>query len=85
MLTAVHGVFQDGKIILVETPENVSDDTPVVVTFLTPTIYLSDHGINQAQAAELRERFATFSEDWDSPEMAVYDDYDTAKTKLSSG
>ncbi len=31
------------------------------------------------QAAEMRARLATFAADWDSPEMAIYDDYDAAK------
>jgi hypothetical protein len=35
-------------------------------------------GINDMQAADLRMRFTTFAEDWDSPEMNQYDDYDSA-------
>jgi len=82
MLTAVQGVYQDGQIFLAEKPQNVRDETPVVVTFLTPTMYLHDYGIDRAQAVELRERLATFAEDWDCPEMDVYDDYDVSKAKL---
>jgi hypothetical protein len=35
-------------------------------------------GIDEKQAADLRARLATFTEDWDSPEMNLYDDYDSA-------
>jgi hypothetical protein len=85
MLTAIQGVYQNGKIVLAEEPENVREDTPVVVTFLTRAIYLREYGIEQAQASELRERLATFAEDWDSPEMDVYDDYDAVKAGLPTG
>ena len=37
------------------------------------------HGINEEQAASLRQRLSAFIEDWESPEMAVYDDYDESK------
>lgn len=37
-------------------------------------VSLEDHGIDVSQAAELRSRLQTFSEDWDRPEMAIYDD-----------
>jgi uncharacterized protein (DUF433 family) len=43
---------------------------------------LRAQGINEAQAAELRARPATFAEDWGSPTMEMYDDYDTAKPRL---
>lgn len=83
MLTAIQGIYRDGKIQLAEAPRNVSDNTPVIVTFLTPDkIDLSVRGIDEAQAADLRTRLTTFAEEWDSPEMDVYDNYDAAKTNL---
>ncbi|SRR6266498_3615408 len=36
---------------------------------------LRGHGIDPSQAANLRASFATF-EDWNDPEMEIYDDYD---------
>jgi uncharacterized protein (DUF433 family) len=45
-------------------------------------IELRAQGINEAQAAELRARLATFEEDWESPAMEMYDDYDAAKLRL---
>lgn len=49
-----------------------------------PNILLSDYGIGPAQAAELRASFASFAEEWEHPEMDVYNDYDAAKTRLEA-
>jgi hypothetical protein len=83
MLKTIEGVYRDGKVELTEVPTDVRDETRVLVTFLEPeTIDLRSRGIDEAHAAELRARLATFAEDWDSPEMAMYDDYDAAKAHL---
>ena len=47
-------------------------------------IDLRECGINEAQAAELRARLACFAEDWESPEMDIYDNYDEEKAKLQT-
>ncbi len=39
-------------------------------------------GIDRVHAADLRARLAAFAEDWDSPEMEVYDHYDAAKSPV---
>ena len=36
-------------------------------------IYLQSRGINREQAANLRARLQSFAEDWNCPEMDVYD------------
>jgi hypothetical protein len=41
---------------------------------------LRAHGISHEQAAELRARLMPFAEDWEQPEMDVYDNYDAAKS-----
>ncbi len=83
MLTAIQGIYRDGKIQLTEAPRNVRDDTPVIVTFLTSgNIDLSARGIDEVQAADVRARLITFAEEWDSPEMGIYDNYDAAKANL---
>ena len=83
MLVSVQGVYRHGKIELIEQPSNIRDDTRVVVTFLeSGLVDLRTRGISEEQAAELRARLATFAEDWDSPEMSIYDNYDAAKAKL---
>ena len=45
-------------------------------------IDLRARGIDADSAAELRARLARFAEDWDSPEMAAYDHYDAAKSRM---
>ena len=83
MLRAIQGIYCDGKIQLTEVPRGVRDDTPVIVTFLTSgAIDLAARCIDEAQAADLRTRLTTFAEEWDSPEMDIYDNYDAAKTNL---
>ena len=43
---------------------------------------LSRRGIATHAAAELRASLQPFAEDWDSPEMSAYDDYDATKATL---
>lgn len=83
MLTTVEGIYHDGKIELSETPINIREGTHVIVTFLTSIhVDLRSRGINKTQAAELRARLSTFAEDWENPEMSIYDNYDEAKTNI---
>ena len=83
MLTSVQGIYRKGKIQLSQTPENVGDETPVIVTFLASgSVDLRQRGISNAQAKVLRAQLAAFAEDWDSPEMSVYDDYDANKSQV---
>lgn len=48
----------------------------VVVTFLSASepVDLAQRGIDAKQAVDLRARLAAFAEDWDRPDMDVYDD-----------
>ena len=83
MLVSIQGVYRRGRIELISQPSNVRDETRVIVTFLEPSpIDLRVRGIDESQAVELRARLATFADDWDSPEMSVYDDYDAARAHL---
>jgi hypothetical protein len=85
MVTAVQGVYRRGKVELIKAPNNLREDTPVLVTFVEPgNIDLRAQGIDEAQAADLRARLATFTDDWSSPEMDVYDDYDFVNAGLLS-
>ena len=82
MLTSVQGIYRKGKVELAEVPNNVPEETRVIVTFLeSGPVDLRSRGIDEAQAAELRARLAVFAEDWDSPEMSIYDHYDAVKAK----
>ncbi len=83
MLKSVTGIYRSGKVELVEVPVNMPDETSVIVTFLeSGLIDLQARGIDEVQAADLRARLQAFAEDWGSPEMAAYDDYDNVKAKL---
>lgn len=78
MLTTLQGVYRKGKIVLKNTPSDIPDETPVIVTFLgTEGIDLRARGIDEEQASALRAQLAAFAEEWDSPEMSVYDNYDS--------
>ena len=82
MLTSIEGTYRNGQIVLKEPPAQVQNETPVIVTFIgSDEIDLRAQGINQTQAAELRSSLAPF-EDWNEPEMDVYNDYDSAKASL---
>ena len=83
MLKSVEGIYRQGKIELVEPPADVRDETRVIVTFLGSShVDLQARGIGPEQAGKLRDRLKVFAEDWDSPEMDIYDDYDGAKARL---
>jgi hypothetical protein len=83
MLRTLEGIDRHGKVELAEVPKDVCDETRVLVTFLKPQATdIQASGTDEVHAAELRARLATFAEDWDSPELAVYDDYDAANARL---
>lgn len=83
MLNACVGTYRSGRIELKDAPKNVREGAPVIVTFLEPgSIDLRDRDIDENHAAELRAQLAAFAEDWDSPDMDVYNDYDAAKARL---
>ncbi|GAP98882.1 hypothetical protein [Leptolyngbya sp. NIES-2104] len=80
MLTSVEGVYRDGRVELKETPSDVPEGTSVIVTFArADDIDLQSRGIDRAQSEALRASLSTFVEDWDSPQMSIYDDYDAFK------
>ena len=58
---------------------------PTAVLGKVGSIDLRERGIDEAQAAEMRARLACFAEDWESPEMDIYDNYDEEKAKLQTG
>lgn len=80
MLT-VEGIYKDGKVELLEVVTDVKS-SKVLVTFVEDTdIDLQKLGINEEQAAELREKFAAF-DDWSDPALDIYNNYDDAKSNL---
>jgi hypothetical protein len=75
-------VYRKGRVELRERPANVAEESRVIVTFLeAAAVDLRTRGIAEAQAQELRDRLASFAEEWESAEMDAYDDYDAARAK----
>lgn len=73
MLKSTEGTYSDSWIELSERPDDL-EEACVVVTFL-PNMkpqQLSDYGIDEAQATDLRARLRTFEEDWDRSDMDGY-------------
>ena len=74
MSTTIEGIYRYGKVELSEIPSDMCKDTPVIVTFLpVNAIDLQKRGIDEAQAADIRARLVSFAEDWENPEMSIYD------------
>lgn len=70
----VEGTYKDGKVKLSEKPARINQ-ARVLVTFLTSTgVDLRARGISRRQAADLRARLRSMSEDWERPEMDIYDE-----------
>ena len=83
MHMSLEGVFRSGRVELTEPVSGIEDETRVIVTFLSPNyIELRGCGIPEEQAARIREQLASFAEEWESPEMDIYDDYDNLKRPL---
>ncbi len=73
MLRSFEGVYREGRIELLETPPS-NLEGKVIVTFVNAaSVDLVERGIDQQQADNLRQRLKSFAEDWDRPEMDVYD------------
>lgn len=74
MFKSVQGVYRAGKIELLEPPPEGAEGH-VIVTFLSNAgaVDLAQRGISPEQARDLRHRLSAFEEDWQRPEMDVYD------------
>ena len=82
MLTTIEGVYRDGRVELKSLPSDVAEEAKVIVTFIDADVDLTAHGIDRSIAEILRNNLATFADDWNSPEMSIYDNYDAAKSQL---
>jgi hypothetical protein len=74
MLKSVQGIYREGKVELLEPPPQGVEGR-VIVTFLAERkpVDLAERGVDRQQASDLRRRLAPFAEDWQRPEMDVYD------------
>lgn len=83
-MKSVEGRYHDGRIKLFELPGDVREEMRVIVTFVElGGVDLRRRGIGEADAETLRDTLAVFIEEWESPEMEDYDNYDAAKARDS--
>ena len=75
MVRSVEGIYRNGKVELIE-PLTEAEGSRVIVTWVGTAglVDLRERGIDENNAADLRRRLAPFAEDWDRPEMSVYDE-----------
>ena len=87
MVASLQGINRNGKIGLPEPPPSEVSEARVLVTFLPAVhpIRLADHGIDQEQAADLRGQLRAIAEDWERPEMDVYDEATCSPSNPYSG
>lgn len=84
-LTTIAGVYREGRIELAQQPTAMPDDTQVLVTFLAPNpVDLASRGVTTEEAEAIRSRLASFAEEWSSPEMSEYDNYDANREQLEA-
>ncbi len=74
-MKSIEGIYRDGKVELLE-PAPLDCEGRVIVTFLPTngTTDLASRGIDQEQAKDLKRRLSAFAEDWERPEMDIYDE-----------
>jgi hypothetical protein len=86
MLTRVEGIYRNGQVEWTEHPPDGVEGARVIVTFVeSGEIDLATEGIDRTEAEVLRGNLATFAEDWESPEMNIYDNYDAARIRSQAG
>ena len=75
MLQYVEGLYQEGKVELLETPKDVRE-ARVIVAFL-PADSTSEKKpqLTPAEIAELRWKLSAWEEDWNAPGMEAYDEF----------
>jgi hypothetical protein len=84
MIQTVEGVFRNGKVELLETPQGIQD-ARVIVTFLPATLGpVQDPDLTPEEEADLRGKLEAWEEDWNAPGMEAYDEYETRRRGVSS-
>lgn len=72
MLT-IEGTYKDGKVLLSEMPSELAESKVLVMFLNGQQIDLKERGIGKQQAHDLRNRLSSITEDWNMPEMDIYD------------
>ena len=79
MIQTVEGIFRNGKVELLEEPNNLQESR-VIVTFLPAAMGPEGElSFTPEEVDELRGKLAAWEEDWNAPGMEAYDDYETRR------
>jgi hypothetical protein len=80
MFPTVEGIFRNGKVELVETPENI-EEARVIVTFLPGAATAPPGGpdFTADELVELESKLESWQTDWNAPGMEAYDDYEARR------
>ena len=79
MFQTIEGVFRNGKVELLQSPENIQD-ARVIVTFLPEPIGSGESPtFTPEELADLQGKLAAWEEDWNAPGMEPYDDYEARR------
>lgn len=65
----VNGIYKNGQIELTQLPQGIKESAVSVIFY--PDVPLSELGIDENAAADLRYQFAAFT-DWEDPAMDIY-------------
>jgi hypothetical protein len=78
MIQTLEGVFRNGKVELLQVPENVRE-ARVIVTFLPEHIESDSQTLTPDEVADVRGKLEAWEEDWNAPGMEAYDDYEARR------
>ena len=78
MIQTVEGIFRNGRVELLEAPQDVQE-ARVIVTFLPVVAPGGEPTFTPEEFAELRGKLAAWEDDWHAPGMEAYDDYETRR------
>ena len=79
MNQTVEGIFRNGKVELLQEPENIHE-ARVIVTFLPDAIGPEGGpSFTPDEVADLRGKLAAWEEYWNAPGMEAYDDYEARR------
>ena len=81
MIQTVEGVFRDGKVQLLEEPANIREARVIVTLLPEANEPPSETSFTPEEVAELRGKLAAWEEDWNTPGMEQYDDYEARRRR----
>lgn len=74
MLQCIEGICRNGKVELLETPEDVHEARVIVAFLPADSSQKKKPQLTPAEIAELRWKLSAWEEDWNAPGMEAYDE-----------